>query len=651
MNQALKLLISASAFSLLAACGNNSTGTDAASTAKNTDSVVATAASVAAAVNAYRPDTVVTESPLKPRDLNLAPTPTNIVLGAPQSSLIEAARKSNEATATDQLGKPQQIGFGRDVAQTATALATNQVLKWQATQSGGQVAAINFSSSGAKGMRVGLLVTQLPATATLRFYAKGAATSFDIKGAAVLEVLAKNLASGDKTNEGRTYWAPFVDGANATFEIELPAGVSTDTVAVSIPSISHIFMSSKEISTATAQINYTGDTNAGLSCQVDVTCSAPVPAATDAVVHIRFNKSGLTYICSGTMLNDNISSSTPYLLTANHCIDSQTVASTLTSWFKYRSTTCNDGTTGEYYPTYGGADLLYTAYATDSTLVKLRAAPAVSGVLFAGWDATTAPAENTNVHSVHHPRGDQQRLSRGAITSYSVRDAINANTFYGSNITSGTILDVTITTGLTEGGSSGSGLFKGTDSNPQVIGQLYGGSTPACGSPKYNVYGRFDVAFNGGMKDWLVQGVKSVVLFNNASTGVYYYTYSTTDISTLNSNAAYSNRGAYFNVSSYQTAGLSPVYRFYNTSNGSYFYTISEKERAAVASNTPRMRYDGIVWYASATSAGTNTQAVYSYFNSVTGSQFFTTSNTTTSTLIAGNSQFKADGIAFYVTP
>jgi hypothetical protein len=132
---------------------------------------------------------------------------------------------------------------------------------------------------------------------------------------------------------------------------------------------------------------------------------------------------------------------------------------------------------------------------------------------------------------------------------------------------------------------------------------------------------------------------------------VYYYTYSTTDISTLNSNAAYSNRGAYFNVSSYQTAGLSPVYRFYNTSNGSYFYTISEKERAAVASNTPRMRYDGVVWYASATSAGTNTQAVYSYFNSVTGSQFFTTSSTTAGTLIAGNSQFKADGIAFYVTP
>jgi hypothetical protein len=197
-----------------------------------------------------------------------------------------------------------------------------------------------------------------------------------------------------------------------------------------------------------------------------------------------------------------------------------------------------------------------------------------------------------------------------------------------------------------------------------VIGQLFGGSTPgsvnnapACTTadpkiamPPNNVYGRFDVAFNAGMKDWLTQGVKSVILFNNASTGAYFYTYSTTDISTLSSNVTYTNQGASFKVSSYQTAGLSPVYRFYNTSNGSYFYTVSEKERAAVASNTPRMRYDGIVWYASATNAS-GTVPVYSAFNKVTGSQFFTTSLTTRSNLITANPQFITDGIAFYVTP
>ena len=664
MTTHFKLLITACALALLSACGNNYTSTESSSTAASVKAgtTVANAPAVLAqAVDAYRPpeSAATPNTPAKPRDLRVAPSATNIDMGAPLASQPAAARQNNQTgTAEDRMGKPMQIGFDRDVAQTATAAATQQMLKWQTTAAGGQVAAINFHSTGAKSMRVGLLVTQLPATATLRFYAKGAATAFEVKGAEVLAVLAKNLAAGDKTDEGRTYWAPDVDGADATIEIEIPAGFAASSVVVSVPSVSHIFMSNKEISTITAQINYTGDTNFALSCQVDVKCSSPVPAATDAVVHLKFKVGTGSFICSGTMLNDNINSSTPYILTANHCISSQTVASTLTTWFKYRSTTCNDGTTGEYYPTTGGADLLYTKYNTDGTLLRLRAAPSVSGVLFAGWDATTTPAETTAVHGVHHPKGDQQRLSGGAIDGYFIRDPDQTKTtsFFGATAANSTILSVNLTTGIVEGGSSGSGLFKGADSNPRLIGQLYGGfgavcSTATVSAPQATVYGRFDVAFNAGMSDWLNQGIKSVTQFYNAASGVHYYAYGLTDSSTFStSNPAYSNQGLSFKVSSNQTAGLSPVYRFYNTSNGTYFYTISEKERAAVASNTPRMRNDGVVWYASATAAA-GTVPLYSAFNATKGTQYFTTSLTARNDLIAANPQFKTDGIAFYVTP
>lgn len=680
MNLSLKLLLTASALSVLAACGNSTSSTGAVATNKSSDltatisSVITTAQTLA--VDAHRPAAATVaeqEPPVKVRDLNAAPTPTIVALGAPPASQTAAAQKNNNTSTADHMGKPLQIGFGRDVALTSTTNATNQVLKWQATAAGGQVAAINFNSAGAKGIRVGLLVTQLPESATLRFYAKGAATAFVVKGSEVLAVLAKNLSAGDKTDAGRTYWGPSVDGADAIVEIEIPAGVLTSSVSVSVPSVSHIFMTNKEISTAVAQITYSGDTNLGLSCQVDVTCSTPKPAVTDAVAHLRFNEGANGYICSGTLLTDNINSATPYLLTANHCISTQTVASTLTSWFKYRSLTCNDGSTGEYYPTIGGADLLYTAYGTDTTLVKLRNPPAVSGVLYAGWDATTAPVTSDPVHSVHHPKGDQQRLSRGTITGYSLRETNPTvqyydTRFYGSNVTSGTILNVTLTTGLTQGGSSGSALLKGTDANPIVIGQLFGGSTPgnaannyapACTTatppvamPPDNVYGRFDVAYKAGMSDWLLQGVKLVTQFFNTTTGVHYYSYGVTDSSSFaTANPAYTNQGTAFKVSSYQTSGLSPVYRFYNTSNGSYFFTISEKERAAVATNTPRMRYDGIVWYASVAASATNTLPVYAAFNAATGSQFFTTSSTARSNLITANPQFKADGIAFYVAP
>ena len=683
MNHTLKLLLTASALSVLVACGSNTSSSATETANKSSDlTAVGSAAAIAQTltVDAFRPTPATVaaqEPPVKARDLAAAPTPTIVALGAPPASQTTAAQKS---TAEDHMGKPMQIGFGRDVAQTASVSATNQILKWQATKSGGQVAAINFSSAGAKGLRVGLLITQLPETAILRFYAKGDATAFEVKGSVVLAVIAKNLAAGDTTNDARTYWSPVLKANNGTVEIEIPAGVDTCLVQTSVPIVSHLFMSMSEAQAITAQDTYSGGSNTStLACQVNVKCTSPLPAASDAVAWLVFNRTvGGAYICSGTLLNDNLNSGTPYILTANHCISTQTFASTLYTEFKYRALTCGttEAETGEYFPTATtGSTLLYTAYGTDSTLLQLYGTPSTT-VLFAGWDATTPPATSTTgIHSIHHPKGDQQRLSRGTITGYSVRSPTNPNSFIGSNITSGTILDVTLNIGLTEGGSSGSGLFKGTDANPILIGQLFGGYTPgnynpnnpndpnnytpACATanpliamPPDNVYGRFDVAFNAGMKDFLVKGIKSVTQLYNATSKVYFYTYYTTEISNAStSNPPYSGPVASFNVSSYQTAGLSPVYRFYNTSNGSYFYTISEKERAAVASNTPRMRYDGVVWYASATSAGTNTQAVYSYFNSVTGSQFFTTSNTATGTLIAGNSQFKADGIAFYVTP
>ena len=658
MKNTFQLFLTTATLVGLTACGNNpSSEVDSAMAAESSTTLSTkfqTAMSLS--VNAFRPpvNELVTETPMKARDLTAAPTAINISLGAPLPSQTVTARKNNQTVSEDNMGKPLQIGFGRDVAQTATAAATKQLLNWKTTNSGGQVAAINFNSTGAKGMRVGFLISQLPETATLRFYAKDATTAFEVKGSEVLAVLAKNLAAGDKTDSGRTYWTPDIDGANATVEIEIPFGIPASSVVISMPNISHIFMSSKDINSAAAQINYTGDTNAGLSCQVDVTCTSPRPAATDAVAHIRFNEGASTYICSGTMLNDNINSTTPYLLTANHCISSQTVASTMQAWFKYRSTTCNDGTSGEYYTmanNFAGADLLYTAYGTDSTLLKLRSVPNVAGILYAGWDATTAPTVATSVHSIHHPKGDQQRLSRGTITSYSIRDATNENSFWNSNVASGTILDVTVSTGLTEGGSSGSGLFKGTDANPQVIGQLYGGSAPACGAPKYNVYGRFDVAYNAGMSDWLTQGVKTVSQLYNASTGVHYYTIGVTDANNVtSSNPAYSNQGGSFKASTVPAVGLSPVYRFFNTNNSTYFYTISEKERAAVASNTPRMRFDGIVWYANATSV-VGTVPLYRALNTITGAQFYTANSAARTSFIAANPQFKTDGIAYYVQP
>jgi lysyl endopeptidase len=672
MKTSLRLLLAVCAISILTACGNNGSGTSADTTGTATTAATATTASsnvqLVQSVDAYRPpeSTISQQPPMKPRDLRVAPTATNIAMGEPLDSQTAAARKNNETTAENHMGKPLQIGFGRDVSQTATAAATQQVLKWQTTATGGQVTAINFSSTGAKGIRIGLLITKLPETATLRFYAKGATTAFEAKGAEVLKVLAANLAAGDRTDEGRTYWSPVIKANNGTVEIEIPAGVETNLVQVSVPIVSHFYISMSDAQAVLAQSTY-GPTdshagNSSLSCQVDVNCTTPLPAASDAVAWLIFNEGpGFAYICSGTLLNDSLNSGTPYLLTANHCISSQTSASTLRTEFKYRSLTCNNATTGEYFPTATtGSSLLYTAYGTDSTLLRLYGTPSTT-VLFAGWDATTMPALATPTHGVHHPAGDQQRISRGTVDNYFIRnpDQTQIYSFFSSAPASSTILSVKFTSGVVEGGSSGSGLFKGAESNPQLIGQLFGGQQATClslnsptSNPQSTVYGRFDVAYTAGMSDWLnPTGIKPVYRFYNTIAKSHHYTMLASENTFILQTFPFlTPEGISFKANAAPGTGLSPVYRFYNTALDAHHFTISADEKTWILANLPQMKEEGIAWYAN-TTAVAGTIPLYRFYNTQKGVHHYTTGVAERAWILANLPQMKDEGIAYYVLP
>lgn len=127
-----------------------------------------------------------------------------------------------------------------------------------------------------------------------------------------------------------------------------------------------------------------------------------------------FTKDGGSYLCTGTLMNERQASYTPYFLTANHCISTQTVASTMeTRWF-YRSPTCNSGTLqSSSVRRTGGAKLLYATGDTDTAFMLLNEAPP-TGVRFAGW--TPSPmASGTSIVGLHHPRGDLLKISFGTI--------------------------------------------------------------------------------------------------------------------------------------------------------------------------------------------------------------------------------------------
>ncbi|MCW8167437.1 endoproteinase ArgC, partial [Verminephrobacter aporrectodeae subsp. tuberculatae] len=106
--------------------------------------------------------------------------------------------------------------------------------------------------------------------------------------------------------------------------------------------------------------------------------------------------------------------------------------------------------------------------------------------VYAGSYAGVVPL-SSNVVGVHHPRGDLQKLSIGTITAYNQCIPITSSSFYciPSNAQSGKFFSIAWNQGITEPGSSGSGLFHTIDGSRYLVGQLYGGSS-RCRPPSSN---------------------------------------------------------------------------------------------------------------------------------------------------------------------
>jgi hypothetical protein len=390
-------------------------------------------------------------------------------------------------------GVPLQVAFGRDSPATRSEAQLHGQLDWEPLPDGGRVAAVEFTSPGAAGLRIGLRVNAIPENAVVRFMGAGDTPSFEVTGEEILETIARNLEAGEHGAEARTWWSPLVEWETVRVEFELPPGEGDDRLQVSVPEISHFVAASRDDFVE----------KASSSCELDVTCySGTWGNESDAVARMLFQVGSSGYLCSGTLIADqDTTTSIPYFLTANHCINTQSAASTLQTFWKWRSSSCN-GAAGPYSTVTGGATLLYNTPNTDTSFVRLNNPPP-AGALYAGWSVGTSNPAGTQVTGIHHPRGDLQKISFGSIYSYFTCSPTGGDTFSCSNASTGsaTFIGVTWSQGLTEPGSSGSGLFR--NSGHYILGQLYGGSS-ACGSsvgPDF--YGRFDVAYNAGLAQYL----------------------------------------------------------------------------------------------------------------------------------------------------
>lgn len=617
---------------LLAGCGGGESS-EVATTAK-TDTITAVEGRML-------PETAVQDvSPVKSRSATTAPKAARVSLGELSMAKVEMSAP----------GTPRLVGQARDVQATKSAAAMQSLWQWKSTAVGGKVAAISFNAEGAYGLRLGVLVKQLPGSATVRVYTQSAPDKvFQISGQAILQLIERNQAAGDQSDAARTWWTPDTGEGEATLEVELPPGVAASALDIAVPQLSHIF---ENLSLPTAQ-EYKEQVEAAKinesdTCNLDANCYSENAQERNAVARMLFTKDGGSYLCTGTLMNDTQNSFKPYFLTANHCISTQTVASSLeTRWF-YRSPSCNSGTLqSSTVRKTGGAQLLYASGNTDTAFMLLNDTPP-GGTLFAGWSANTVAA-GTSVVGLHHPSGDLLKISFGAVNSQANCQPTTGSGFQCSG-TSGNYYRVSWSQGTTEGGSSGSALFQGG----YVVGTLYGGSATCTNRSAYDYYGRFDVAYNAALKAWLnpastpAPARSAVYRFYNATTGAHFYTASAAERDFVI--RTYPQFG-YENIAFYAypdaSSGKDPVFRFYNPTSGAHFYSGSVAERDFVIANFPEFKYEVVSWYAQ-TGAGNGASPIYRFYNATTGAHFYTISAAERDFVIQVHKAFRYEGPMYY---
>ena len=261
-----------------------------------------------------------------------------------------------------------------------------------------------------------------------------------------------------------TLWTPALRGDQVVIEYISPAGKQSTDVPFMVSEIAHI---NKDQFT----------TDAAGACNLEV--PSPWTDVAKSVGMLQFVTGGLVALCTGTLLNSSNPNLDHYLLTANHCISTQSEAHSAQIFWNYNSGDDPSPSTPFSY----GAELMVTGTASDFTL--LRPFAVQPDAYYSGWDANPVSA-STSVTGIHHPNGSHKRISFGATNS-------NCSPSLPGPCTNFT--GVTWSQGTTEPGSSGSGIWTGTPDNAKLVGTLTGGEASCDNLAGSDYYGRFSVTY------------------------------------------------------------------------------------------------------------------------------------------------------------
>jgi hypothetical protein len=241
-------------------------------------------------------------------------------------------------------------------------------------------------------------------------------------------------------------------------------------------------------------------------CEIDVMCPLGnnwcVERRSVAMLLVDEN----TAFCTGCLINNVRQDLTPYILTAHHCYfnnDGTPKRDPAISIFRfgYWRPSCNGSDPGSW-SSIAGATMMAHYAGSDFALLKLSGNHfAGLGLVYAGWDRSTTPAQNAT--AIHHPQGDAMKISYDADPVIPVMWGMGIQDRDGH-------WRATFDQGIVEHSSSGSPLF---NQFHRVVGQLHGNynydeNKPYC-EQLIGEYGRFDHSWNGAgtsdrrLRDWL----------------------------------------------------------------------------------------------------------------------------------------------------
>lgn len=383
--------------------------------------------------------------------------------------------------------KGLRVGIGRDIPDS---FGEANGWNWVAVD-GGKVAHLGVTSTGAVRIRAQLQVGELPEGVELRFFAP-------TEPATVYGPFTRTeLANQPKDATGKTlFWSPSVAGDALKVEVFLPDAVEPSAINLKVLQVSHMVLD--PVTNKAQQGVLEANTAA---CYMDLACQTQEWQNKGSAVGGYFftDTDGNTGLCSAVLVNNTLKNGVPYALTANHCVDTAQEAASMNFFWQYTNSSCGSNDAPPVL-TGGGSKLLVTNATLDTTLVQLNAYPPGSAY-FAGW-ATTPLAVQAGVIGVHHGGVGKVVLpklySRGHFLGYA---DVQANQLVANN--TGKFSAVQWVFGVTEPGSSGSGLWSADKDGYYYLRGLMSQGTVSCSNPTgVDLYTRMDQAYPM-LKPWL----------------------------------------------------------------------------------------------------------------------------------------------------